>query len=189
MPLTIPIWLKTIIPGVVSKLVALQTFFLGRPRIDVDVFNDPNNLYGQNSFGYSNIQRLKEPILQIDADSDMEFFWNFIVRLKNNSPKTGYEVKITKINLTFNDDIDRVDNLQTLKEGESVEFKYRTSYRAHVNRFETHKYQKPFPGHLESIIVVVEYKNEGRTTYYSKYVKTQVSFSNEHYFFKPKELK
>ena len=186
MPFDIPIWAKGLVGPIVSKLVALQTFFLGRPRIDVDIISDPENLYGQRSFGYSSIQRLPEPILQTDADSNMEFYWNLIVRIKNNSSKTAYNVRIDKINLDFKDNSDKVDRMQSLKEGEVVELKYSSEFRTNVNRHEIKKYQQPFPGHLDKIEVLVRYQNESRTTFYTKYLRTQTESKNEHLFRKPK---
>ena len=186
MPFDIPIWAKGLVGPIVSKMVALQTFFFGRPRIDIDIISDPENLYGQKSYGYSAKQRLPEPILQTEADFDLEFFWNLIVRIKNNSSKTAYNVHIEKINLDFRDYSEKIDRLQSLKEGEIVELKYFSSYRANVNRYEGEKYKQPFPGHLEKIEVIVKYQNESRTTFYTKYTKNMTESKNEHLLRKPK---
>lgn len=186
MPLDIPVWAKGLVGPIVSKLIALQTFFFGRPRIDVDIISDPEKNYGQRAFGYASVQRLPEPILQTEADFDFEFYWNLIVRIKNNSSKTAYNVRIEKINLDFADNFDKVDQLQSLKEGEKVELRYASKYRTIVNRHERVKFDQPFPGHLEKIEVLVNYQNESRSTFYTKYIKTFNESKNEHLLRKPK---
>lgn len=47
---------------IISKLVALQSFFFSRPRIDIDLVNNPESLYGQKSLGLSSRQDHPEPI-------------------------------------------------------------------------------------------------------------------------------
>ena len=47
---------------ILSKLVALQSFFFARPRIDIDLVNNPESLYGQKSLGLSHKQDHEEPI-------------------------------------------------------------------------------------------------------------------------------
>lgn len=186
MPFDIPIWAKGLVGPIILKIVALQTFFFGRPRIDMDIVSDPHDLYGQKTFGYSSIQRLPEPIPQIDADSDMEFYWNLILRIKNNSTKTAYNVRVVAINLNFRDYVEKIDCMQSLKEGEVVELKYSSRYRANINRHEIKKYQQPFPGQLDKIEVVVQYQNESRSTFYTKYTRLQEESINVHLLRKPK---
>lgn len=69
--------ISTILIPIISKLVALQSFFLGRPRIDVDLVLDPNGIYGQKYLGRSRKRNHSEPIPIFDAVYDFESHWDY----------------------------------------------------------------------------------------------------------------
>ena len=78
---------STVIRPIISKLIALQSFFFDRPRIDIDLVNNTESLYGQKVLGHSFKQDYQEPIPIPYVVYDFEFFWNFKLRIKNNSSK------------------------------------------------------------------------------------------------------
>ena len=77
-----------------SYLVFPDTLIGGSPRNET---NNPENLYGQKSLGLSHKQDHQEPIPIPYAVYDFEFYWNYKLRIKNNSSKTAYNIKIEKI--------------------------------------------------------------------------------------------
>ena len=110
---------------IIEKLVALQSFFFSRPRIDVDIRNNPVSLYGQKSLGISHRQNCPEPIPMPYVVHDFEFYWNYKLRIKNNSSKTAYNIKIERIYKSAQDHIEKIDELLSLKEGEFIELDYK----------------------------------------------------------------
>ena len=59
----------------ISKLIALQSFFFSRPRLDLDLVNDPTNLFGQKSLGPSYKQNQPKRFV-----GSYKSFWSKIIR-------------------------------------------------------------------------------------------------------------
>jgi len=118
---------------ILSKLVALQSFFFARPRLDIDLVNNPESLYEQKSLGLSHKQDHAEPIPIPYAVYDFEFYWNYKLRIKNNSSKTAYNIKIEKIIKTASDYLQKLDEIASLKEVELIELDYNLRHRASKN--------------------------------------------------------
>jgi hypothetical protein len=171
---------------ILSKLVALQSFFFARPRIDIDLVNNPESLYGQKSLGLSHKQDHEEPIPTPYAVYDFEFYWNYKLRIKNNSSKTAYNIKIEKIEKTANDYLQKMDAIASLKEGELIELDYTLRHKASKNGGQANQFLSPFPGHLEQLEVLVSYTNESRKVFFTKFIATKTSKTNEHLIWRPK---
>ena len=176
----------TIARPIISKLISLQSFFFERPRLDIDLINNPENLYGQRSFGLSHIQEHSEPIPIPFALHDFEFYWNYKLRIKNNSSKTAYNIKIENIEKTTSDYLQRIDDIASLKEGELIEIDYNLRHRASKNGNQAKEFLTHFPGHLEKLEILISYTNESRSTFYTKFVATINTKTNEHLIWKPK---
>ena len=177
---------STIARPIISKLIALQNFFLARPRIDIDLINNPENLYGQKSLGISHKHDYEEPIPVTYAVYDYEFYWNYKLRIKNNSSKTAYNIRIEKIYKTTNDYLQKMDEIASLKEGETIELDYNLRHRASKNGEQAKQFLNHFPGHIEQLEILVSYTNESRKVFYTKFIATKGSKSNEHLLWKPK---
>lgn len=171
---------------IIGKLIALQSFFFARPRIDIDLINDPENLYGQKSLGISSKQEHPEPIPIPYAVYDFEFYWNYKLRIKNNSSKTAYNIKIGSIYKTPIDYLEKIDELAALKEGELIELSYKIKHRASKNGHQAKKFLCHFPGHLDKLEIIVSYTNESRKKFYTRFVATKEAKTNEHLIKKPK---
>ncbi len=171
---------------ILSKLVALQSFFFARPRIDIDLVNNPESLYGQKSLGLSHKQDHEEPIPIPYAVYDFEFYWNYKLRIKNNSSKTAYNIKIEKIVKTANDYLQKMDEIASLKEGEIIELDYNLRHRASKNGGQANQFLTHFPGHLEQLEILVSYSNESRKIFFTKFIATKTSKTNEHLIWRPK---
>lgn len=171
---------------IVSKLIALQSFFFARPRIDIDLVNSPENLYGQKSLGLSHRQDHEEPIPVPYVVYDFEFYWNYKLRIKNNSSKTAYNIKIEKIVKTTNDYLQKMDEIASLKEGETIELDYTLRHRDSKNGGQAKQFLNHFPGHLDQIEILVSYTNESRKVFYTKFIATKSSKTNEHLLCRPK---
>jgi hypothetical protein len=171
---------------IISKLIALQSFFFARPRIDIDLINNPESLYGQKSLGLSHKQDHAEPIPIPYAVYDFEFYWNYKLRIKNNSSKTAYNIKIEKIAKTTNDYLQKLDEIASLKEGELIELDYNLIHRASKNGELANQFLSHFPGHLEQLEILVSYTNESRTVFFTKFIATKNSKTNEHLIWRPK---
>lgn len=171
---------------IVSKLIALQSFFFARPRIDIDVVNNPESLYGQKSLGLSHNQDHPEPIPIPYAVYNFEFYWNYKLRIKNNSSKTAYNIKIEKIVKTGNDYLQKMDEIASLKEGELIELDYNLRHRASKNGGQASQFLTHFPGHLEQLEILVSYTNESRKVFFTKFIATKTSKTNEHLIWRPK---
>lgn len=171
---------------IIGKLIALQSFFFSRPRIDLDLRNNPESLYGQKSLGISHSQNHPEPIPIPYAVYDFEFYWNYKLRIKNNSSKTAYNIKIESIYKTHQDYLDKIDELASLKEGELIELDYKIRHRASKNGQEAKEFLTHFPGHLNQIEIIVSYTNESRKKYYTKFIATKDIKTNEHLLRQPK---
>lgn len=169
-----------------NKLIALQSFFFARPRIDIDLINNPEKLYGQKSLGISRQQDHKEPIPITSEVYDFEFYWNYKLRIKNNSSKTAYNIKIEKIVKTSNDYLQKLDEIALLKEGELIELDYTIRHQSSKNGVQAKQFLNHFPGHLIKIEIVVSYANESRKKYYTRFVATKNLKTNEHLLCRPK---
>jgi hypothetical protein len=172
--------LTIITKPIITKIIALQSFFFARPRIDIDLINNPENLYGQKSLGISNQQDHKEPIPIAFAVYDLEFHWNYKLRIKNNSSKTAYNIKIEEIEKTSNDYLQKIDEIASLKEGEVIELDYILRHQCSKNGAEANQFLTHFPGHLKQLEILVSYTNESRKVYFTKFIATQNSKTNEH---------
>lgn len=151
---------------IISKLIALQSFFFARPRIDIDLVNNPESLYGQKSLGLSHKQDHEESIpIPCAVFYNFEFYWNYKLRIKNNSSKTAYNIKIEKIVKTANDYLQKMDEIASLKEGETIDLDYILRHRASKNGEQAKLFLNHFPGHLEQIEILVSYTNESRKIY------------------------
>lgn len=171
---------------IIGKLIALQSFFFARPRLDIDLVNNPESLYGQKSLGLSHSQDHAEPIPIPYAVYDFEFYWNFKLRIKNNSSKTAYNIKIEKIFKTENDYLQKMDEIASLREGEIIELDYKLRHRASKSGGEANLFLNHFPGHIERLEILVSYTNESRKVFYTKFIATKNSKTNEHLIWKPR---
>ncbi len=171
---------------IVSKLVALQSFLFARPRIDIDLVNNPESLYGQKLLGISHKQDHPEPIPISYAVYDFEFYWNYKLRIKNNSSKTAYNIKIEKIVKTANDYLQKLDEIVSLKEGELIELDYTLRHRVSKNGGQASQFLNHFPGHLEQLEILVSYTNESRKVFFTQFIATKTSKTNEHLLWRPK---
>lgn len=171
---------------IVSKLIALQSFFFARPRIDIDLINNPEDLFGQKSLGLSQKQNHSNSIPVTYILYDFEFYWEYKLRIKNNSSKTAYNIKIEDIYITPIDSLQKIDALATLKEGELIELVYNLRYRTSKNIEEAKQFLNHFPGHLKQLEILISYTNESRKTFYTKFIATKDSKTNEHLIVRPK---
>lgn len=169
-----------------SKLIALQSFFFARPRLDIDLKNNPENLYGQKSLGASAHQDHAEPIPINLAKFEFEFYWNYKLRIKNNSSKTAYNIRIEDIYKLPSDYLEKIDDIASLKEGEVVELEYKLRHRQAMTGSEANTFLTAFPGHLDELKIVVSYMNESRSKFYTRFIATKTSKTNEHLLRKPK---
>jgi len=177
---------STISRPIISKLVALQSFFFGRPRIDIDFVLNPDGMYGQKSLGLSHKQDHAEPIPVPYAVYDFEFHWDYIIRIKNNSSKTAYNLRIEKIDKSPIDYLEKLDDIASLKDGETIDLKYNLRHRTSKNGEQAKQFMDRFPGHLQQIEILVSYTNEGRTKFFTRFIATKTSKTNEHLLRTPK---
>lgn len=173
---------------IINKVISLQSFFFGRPRLDVDLIIDPANMYGQKSLGVSADQESNSvPIDRVKYD--LEFHWHYILRIKNNSSKTAYGLKIEKIYLRYGDYLSPLDNLISLKEGGEYQLQYVLRHTASMNGSQAQRFLKEFPGHIDQMEVVLSYTNEARTRFYTKFTYTDQKKQNDHLLRKPAQIK
>lgn len=177
---------STVTRPLISKIIALQSFFFGRPRIDVDFILNPESLYGQKSLGLSFKQDYPEPIPVPYAIYDFEFHWDYIIRIKNNSSKTAYNLRIEKIDKSPIDYLQKIDDIASLREGENIELKYIIRHRTSKNGEQAKQFLSSFPRHLNQIEIIVSYVNEGRTKFYTRFIATNTTKTNEHLLRKPR---
>lgn len=90
-------------------------------------------MYGQKSLRLSHKQDHAEPIPVPYAVYDFEFHWDFIIRIKNNSSKTAYNLRIERIDKLPIDYIEKLDDIASLKDGETIELKYNLRHRTSKN--------------------------------------------------------
>ncbi len=180
------IQVSTITRPIISKLIALQTFFFERPRIDLDLANNPEDLYGQRSLGVSSKQDHPEPIPIPFALHNFEFYWNYKLRIKNNSSKTAYNIKLEKITNTQTNYLEKIDEIVSLKDGELIELDYKLRYVSSKNVEQARQFLNSFPGYLDQIEIIVSYTNESRKIFYTKFIATKNSKTNEHLLRRPK---
>ena len=108
------------------------------------------------------------------------------MRIKNNSSKTAYNIKIEKIYKTAIDNLQKIDLLVSLKEGELIELAYNLKHRTSKNSEQAKQFLSHFPGHLKQIEIIVSYTNESRKVFFTKFIATKHSKTNEHLICKPK---
>lgn len=174
--------------SLLGKLISLQSFIFSRPRIDIDLNNDEADLYGQKSNGFflSKVQLDPNPIQELEYD--LEFYWNYIIRIRNNSSKTAYNLKIEKIYKAPNDYLSSLDEIASLKDGEMIELDYKLKHSESKNLNEAEKILKKFPYHLEKIEIIISYKNESRKKFFTRFIATEISKENQHLLRKPKNI-
>ena len=74
---------KSISKPIIRKLIALQNFFFERPRLDVDMTNNQESLYGRKALSYSCNQDFQEAIPISDVKYNFNFYWNFSIFCSN----------------------------------------------------------------------------------------------------------
>lgn len=179
---------SSILKPILSKLIALQSFFLARPRIDVNLNNSPDGSYGQRNLGSFFNQEESEPIQYNMVKYDFEFHWNYIITIKNNSSKTAYNIRIENIYRKPSDYIEKMDEITSLKEGESIELQYKLRHREVLTGAQAKIFRVAFPPHVQEIEIVVSYTNEARIKFYTRFIATKNSKINEHLIMKPKSI-
>ena len=180
--------ISIITKSIFSKLLALQTFFCSRPRIDVDLIASENS-YGQKSLGISiQTEQLNSAIPINNVIYDFEFYWNYKLRIKNNSSKTAYNIKVEKIFKNTQDYLQKIDNIISLKENEIIELDYFLKHQSSKTISEAKESLTSFPTHLDELEIIISYTNESRIKFYTKFLKTRKSILNQHLFRKPKNL-
>jgi len=115
-----------------AKLLKAKNYSSGA-TIFLKTVNNPESLYEQKSLGLSHKQDHAEPIPIPYAVYDFEFYWNYKLRIKNNSSKTAYNIKIEKIIKTASDYLQKLDEIASLKEVELIELDYNLRHRASKN--------------------------------------------------------
>lgn len=182
----IPITLIT--KPIVSKLISLQSFLFNRPRLDIDIQNNPESLYGKKSLGLSTEQDFSGPIAVPDVKYDLQFYWNYILRIRNNSSKTAYEIKIEGIYLGHEDYLEKMDDIAFLREGETISLKYIIRTTKSMNGRQAEEFLTSFPGHYDEIEIIISYTNEARKKFYTRFMASKELKTNEHLLRKPKKL-
>lgn len=179
----------TIARPFVKFLVSLQAFFFKRPRIDVDMILNPEQMYGQRSRGLSERNNTSQPTYIGHAIYDMEYHWHYFLRMRNNSKNTAYDIRIEKIHKGNNDYLQRLDNIISLRESEDVQLNYIIRYEQAATGAESERILKPFPGFIDKIEIIISYRNEGRMMlFYTRFIITPTGKTNEHLFRKPKNV-
>ncbi|MDL2265583.1 hypothetical protein LJC57_00885 [Parabacteroides sp. OttesenSCG-928-G07] len=178
--------MSTIIKLILSKLVALQSFFCERPRIDIDLVLNPDEMYGKRNRGLSHMQDVEEPIPISYAVYNYEFHWNYLIRIRNNSSKTAYNIHIEKASNSTLDYLEKLDDIISLKDGDVIELKYIIRYNASINGKQAEQIMNSFPSHLDRIEIIVSYTNESRIKFYTRFIVTKNSKTNEHLLRRPK---
>lgn len=170
-----------------GKVIALQTFFRSRPRLDVDIQLDPEMLYGRRSNGYSIKQFHDNPVPINLAKMDFTFQWHFLIRIKNNSTKTAYNLRIESFQLGSKDYVEKLDPLASLKEGEVISLKYIVRHEASYTGAEAETFLAPFPKHIDKIELLISYTNEARTKFYTHSELSSTSRRSENLVCKPRK--
>jgi hypothetical protein len=145
-------------------------------------------LYGQRSKGITFKETSSEPIPISYLEYDFEFYWNYILRIRNNSSKTAYNLKIEKIFKGKNDYLSKLDEILSLKDGETIELDYKLKHSESKNINEAQKILTKFPYHLEKIEIIISYTNESRKKFYTRFIATKSSKENQHLLRKPKNV-
>jgi hypothetical protein len=171
---------------IINKLVALQNFFFARPIIDIDLISNPESLYGQKLLGNSDRQNYSEPVPIPYVIYDYEFYWNYKIRIKNNSSKTAYNLKIERIFKESQDYLQNIESLISLKENEIIELDYTLKHRASKNGVQAKQLLNKFPMHIDKIEILVSYTNESRKKFYTKFIVTKETSKIEHLILNPK---
>jgi hypothetical protein len=164
---------------VISKIVSLQTFFMSRPRIDIDLILNPTNKFGQKAIEFSSIQDY-EVIPAGKQRFELEFYWNYKLKLVNNSMKPAYNVKIESISKGTNDYLSSIDSVNSIKASEFIEIDYTIRHRSSMNADESKVFLKSFPGHIDKIEILISYYNEARTKFYTRFEMTKNLKLNKH---------
>ncbi len=167
-----------------KKLIALQSFFFSRPIIDIDLINDPNKSFGRNVLSPTINQisnRLDEIIYHY------EFHWPFKLRIKNNSSKTAYNLKLESIVKNHDAYLEKFDDLTSINKGELLEVTYIIRHKAELNAKDAEKFAHSFPAHLKKIEIILSYTNESRKIFYTQFIITKNSKINNNLLSKPKK--
>lgn len=174
--------ISIIVRPLISKLIALQSFFCARPRIDIDLIN---NQYGRKSLCVSHRQDCIEPISTHDVIYDFEFYWKYRIKIKNNSSKTAFNLKIERVFEGGQDYLQKIDDLVSLKQGERIELDYILRHIVSKKGIQTQQYH--FPEHIPQIEILISYTNESRKKFYTRFIATKDSKTNEHLLKCPKQ--
>lgn len=180
--------LSSFLKPVLSKLIALQIFFNSRPRLDVSLIANPANPNGKRANEPSTHQLSSEPSVA-SIKYDFEFYWNYKLRIKNNSSKTAYGIKIEDTDPCNFDYMQKMDELASLKENEIIELDLKIRYNESMTNGESSIFLTSFPKHLKSINFLISYTNEARKRFYTRFKMTELEKANEHLLRKPKKQK
>jgi hypothetical protein len=170
-------------PPILKYLFAMYSYIFSRPHLDLDIERLDR---GYSPIGLSAKQNYPEPIPDEHAVYIFEFLWNFHIRIKNNSTKNAYNIKIEDILLNHNDYLQQMDALASLKENEQIELYYSIRHRDSMTGNQAESSLQGFPYYLDKISILVSYTNEGRRKFYTHFTMDRESKVNEHLLKEPK---
>jgi hypothetical protein len=176
--------MKIPIGFILKPVVSLQRYFFNRPRIDIDIVSNPGDVRGQRNNGASN-QNGKRSLHVMEVIYDFTFYWNYIIRIKNNSTKSAYNLIIEQLTLGEDDFLETPDPLLALRENEATELQYKIIHKASMNGDGASRFLGSFPTHINQIVLILSYTNEARTKFYTKFTFNRAEKIIEHLIFAP----
>lgn len=160
--------LIAIIVSSIALLSSLGSRFLLRPKIELHHIKID---WGRSTKGYI---ANNPPIIGVGIDNPEQYWelsWNFILEVRNNSSLDAYSIEMNYDNIPEKTFIrGEIGKIEPIKANEMRELKVKIIQNITGTHIEADQYLKTQIDKLmEKAKVIVKYKDESRTSYYTKY--------------------
>ena len=162
---------EPLIAIIVSSIALISSFgtrLFSRPKIELHHIKTD---WGRLTKGYT---ANNPPIIRVGIDNPeqyWELFWNYILEVRNNSSLDAYSIEMDYKNIPEKTFIHgKIGKIEPIKANDKRELKVKVVQNITGTHLEADKYLKDKIDELmKSAIVNVKYKDESRTSYYTKY--------------------
>lgn len=160
--------LIAIIVSSIALLSSLGSRFLYRPKVEL---HHIKTNWGRKTKGYT---ANNPPVIRVGIDNPEQYWelsWNFNLEVRNNSSLDAYSIKMNYENIPKKTFISgEIGKIEPIKANEMRELKVKIIQNITGTHIEADQYLKTHIDKLmEKAKVIVKYKDENRTSYYTKY--------------------
>lgn len=160
--------LIAIIVSTIALFSSLGSRVFLRPKIEL---HNIKTGWGRLTKGYT---ANNPPIIRVGIDNPeqyWELYWDYILEVRNNSSLDSYSIEMNFKNIPEKTFITgEIGKIEPIKANDFRELKIKIVQNITGTHIEADEYLKTkIDDLMQSTMVIIKYKDEGRTSYYTKY--------------------